>query len=129
MDRVLLINAAGSSPLTRGKRAAASAAPPMRGLIPAHAGKTKMTEALTVGPPAHPRSRGENRDIIERRADSGGSSPLTRGKLQGAGEAALDRGLIPAHAGKTGVPSFVPKEGWAHPRSRGENIDKAVQGK
>ena len=29
--------------------------------------------------------------------------------------------LIPAHAGKTGVPSFVPKEEWAHPRSRGEN--------
>ena len=50
-----------------------------------------------------------------------GSSPLTRGKL------ALDRGLtapkglIPAHAGKTGARSGPHCAQRAHPRSRGEN--------
>ena len=53
---------------------------------------------------------------------AGGSSPLTRGKLKGAGEAALDGGLIPAHAGKTSSLSASRSRPWAHPRSRGENL-------
>ena len=53
---------------------------------------------------------------------AGGSSPLTRGKLKGAGEAALDGGLIPAHAGKTSSLSASRSRPWAHPRSRGENV-------
>ena len=50
-----------------------------------------------------------------------GSSPLTRGKhaaLVGAGH---DRGLIPAHAGKTTDSPLVARPDPAHPRSRGEN--------
>ena len=31
-------------------------------------------------------------------------------------------GLIPAHAGKTGPPRRRFQSGWAHPRSRGENV-------
>ena len=50
----------GSSPLTRGKRAARPKPSCDPGLIPAHAGKT----AVGIGAPfpsgAHPRSRGEN---------------------------------------------------------------------
>ena len=34
---------------------------------------------------------------------------------------ALNRGLIPAHAGKTGYRSRHDVHGRAHPRSRGEN--------
>ena len=50
-----------------------------------------------------------------------GSSPLTRGKLDGLHEFDVERGLIPAHAGKTdGWPS-VTSDRAAHPRSRGEN--------
>ena len=50
-----------------------------------------------------------------------GSSPLTRGKPWALRARQNDPGLIPTHAGKTGVPSVLPKEEWAHPHSRGEN--------
>ena len=50
-----------------------------------------------------------------------GSSPLTRGK-QGDGPFRLpERGLIPAHAGKTMRPAYRRSRRKAHPRSRGEN--------
>ena len=52
---------------------------------------------------------------------SWGSSPLTRGKHPETDGVIPIEGLIPAHAGKTGV-SFIELQGaWAHPRSRGEN--------
>ena len=51
-----------------------------------------------------------------------GSSPLTRGKLLGAGVEDTEIGLIPAHAGKT-LHSPTTEWRWrAHPRSRGENV-------
>ena len=52
----------GSSPLTRGKLDLADSDAQMRGLIPAHAGKTWSPPAPGVGGRAHPRSRGENAD-------------------------------------------------------------------
>ena len=91
----------GSSPLTRGKRAVICAASCSRGLIPAHAGKTKSLSHSSDLDRAHPRSRGENRDHAGRGPVLVGSSPLTRGKRP---YARCDRpysGLIPAHAGKT----------------------------
>ena len=51
--------------------------------------------------PAHPRSRGENASSKMGPASSGGSSPLTRGKLMDRDEFGGLTGLIPAHAGKT----------------------------
>ena len=51
-----------------------------------------------------------------------GSSPLTRGKPLAYTEADEDRGLIPAHAGKTEIPGFSLLSHGAHPRSRGENL-------
>ena len=50
----------GSSPLTRGKRGRASARSSLRGLIPAHAGKTSYAATIVACFAAHPRSRGEN---------------------------------------------------------------------
>ena len=52
---------------------------------------------------AHPRSRGENVDGDEVVVFEGGSSPLTRGKHGEVGVLAGGLGLIPAHAGKTGI--------------------------
>ena len=60
MDRVLLINAAGSSPLTRGKRLERDRRHRDERLIPAHAGKTSGWRIVNTRRPAHPRSRGEN---------------------------------------------------------------------
>ena len=51
----------GSSPLTRGKHARSMRVRRIRGLIPAHAGKTAVVLPLFLGDTAHPRSRGENR--------------------------------------------------------------------
>ena len=50
----------GSSPLTRGKRMSRSTSSRMRGLIPAHAGKTPARRRWPGPWRAHPRSRGEN---------------------------------------------------------------------
>ena len=91
----------GSSPLTRGKHAALDRRRERRGIIPAHAGKTRPQQGLRATPQAHPRSRGENGKSSRGWPGDPGSSPLTRGKLAGDGVGGLSPG--------------------AHPRSRGEN--------
>ena len=91
------------------------------GLIPAHAGKTPRPADSFPRLGAHPRSRGENGWVdLERIADSG-SSPLTRGKRRRLRVGIERLGLIPAHAGKTGLRPIPVRAEWAHPRSRGEN--------
>ena len=70
---------------------------------------------------AHPRSRGENQHTPMHRRMQGGSSPLTRGKHLSAMFDRSAGGLIPAHAGKTPPVTLPGYQGWAHPRSRGEN--------
>ena len=111
----------GSSPLTRGKRREGRHGLFARGLIPAHAGKTRSDHGRRNRSRAHPRSRGENRDRRGEPVDQGGSSPLTRGKHLCADAVAWDQGLIPAHAGKTASARGCSTDEWAHPRSRGEN--------
>ena len=93
--------AAGSSPLTRGKREARPSATTCKGLIPAHAGKTPSRDSESPTNTAHPRSRGENSHRMGGTEFPEGSSPLTRGKLTPYEKALITRGLIPAHAGKT----------------------------
>ena len=74
--------ACGSSPLTRGK----------------HGGAVMRRKARR----AHPRSRGENLLNAYYDGHRVGSSPLTRGKRRTRSWQQESRGLIPAHAGKTG---------------------------
>ena len=112
----------GSSPLTRGKRAGTVRGRVGYGLIPAHAGKTPSTASSSTKPPAHPRSRGENRLGLIPACRSPGSSPLTRGKPASVEHVIPRSRLIPAHAGKT---LYAWRPSWhvrAHPRSRGENV-------
>ena len=113
--------AEGSSPLTRGKHGLLVHAGHVRGLIPAHAGKTIFCALFFGRIRAHPRSRGENSAHIRRLSRRRGSSPLTRGKLGPAHVGVGSKGLIPAHAGKTHEVSHPTWDPWAHPRSRGEN--------
>ena len=112
---------AGSSPLTRGKRRYVRLPPDALRLIPAHAGKTKISCSITWTRRAHPRSRGENLSTTVIPGVANGSSPLTRGKpfllVAGLGGG----GLIPAHAGKTPSSGKSSRGRRAHPRSRGEN--------
>ena len=93
----------------------------MKGLIPAHAGKTIRHLVIHGHQRAHPRSRGENSCHWETFVSPLGSSPLTRGKHHGRARRDLRRGLLPAHAGKTASLSASPTTRRAHPRSRGEN--------
>ena len=111
----------GSSPLTRGKLRQAPILQGGRRLIPAHAGKTVLDNQEYFTAWAHPRSRGENKvEGLVGVADLG-SSPLTRGKLGLGMSDSVDKGLIPAHAGKTSSRRWPPGRSRAHPRSRGEN--------
>ena len=112
----------GSSPLTRGKLVATSTGTAPSGLIPAHAGKTPRRRTSSAALPAHPRSRGENTVRTSRTETFKGSSPLTRGKRNHPATQQAPKGLIPAHAGKTTHNKAIDISGWAHPRSRGENI-------
>ena len=96
------------------------------GLIPAHAGKTRMRLRSRAGRRAHPRSRGENSTVAPLTSSVMGSSPLTRGKRPRADQRALRVRLIPAHAGKTHPRRATKREARAHPRSRGENKGHAV---
>ena len=111
----------GSSPLTRGKHIAIDQTSPIDRLIPAHAGKTWYRRTLGTQQPAHPRSRGENGIAKIAQRALGGSSPLTRGKLQAIVPIIASVRLIPAHAGKTATPHKAQVTMRAHPRSRGEN--------
>ena len=115
----------GSSPLTRGKRREVGSQRRNPGLIPAHAGKTRIRASVSSVVAAHPRSRGENGVVARHVVLPLGSSPLTRGKRRRIPARTGGRGLIPAHAGKT--PSRRSRTGQtrAHPRSRGENISRA----
>ena len=120
------VQRAGSSPLTRGKRAAVKAAQSQPGLIPAHAGKTSSN--LTAPSPswAHPRSRGENKDGAGASLIRWGSSPLTRGKQAGYRGRVRRRGLIPAHAGKTARRDEAPPtDRGSSPLTRGKRTRAA----
>ena len=77
-------------------------------------------------PWAHPRSRGENGTRSDLAYVTEGSSPLTRGKPGGPVDLEGVEGLIPAHAGKTFQAELEMIQERAHPRSRGENRERAA---
>ena len=70
---------------------------------------------------AHPRAYGENLLLLLVFAAELGSSPRIRGKLMLHWEHIIDRGLIPAHTGKTCRRPCTVRRYWAHPRAYGEN--------
>ena len=111
----------GSSPLTRGKPHRSCSRRGCGGLIPAHAGKTTTLLGTLAASRAHPRSRGENAELMDRYTVQRGSSPLTRGKPKPMDRRPPSVGLIPAHAGKTTGSRAASRTQGAHPRSRGEN--------
>ena len=117
----------GSSPLTRGKLISVVRVSPIPRLIPAHAGKTKRLDHCLSYFSAHPRSRGENANVGFTAATRAGSSPLTRGKRRRPDFRRAPGRLIPAHAGKTRDRRRPCHRRRAHPRSRGENVDRAVR--
>ena len=93
--------AAGSSPRMRGKRQRLEQRTGAPGLIPAHAGKTRLFQGMNVPRPAHPRACGENEILTAEDLNAQGSSPRMRGKPPPFEIEDTAVRLIPAHAGKT----------------------------
>ena len=111
----------GSSPRMRGKPSCIGRRNEHAGLIPAHAGKTRVLRVTAISVPAHPRACGENMPCTPPLASVKGSSPRMRGKPIPQIAGAIGQGLIPAHAGKTLAPAVKRVAPVAHPRACGEN--------
>ncbi len=119
-----VIDSQGSSPPARGTRQRIRAAGAGQGLIPACAGNTIFRMQSRRSPPAHPRLRGEHGVDGQLFNAGSGSSPPARGTHTVRRLAGARRGLIPACAGNT--QSRPASNGWerAHPRLRGEHLDR-----
>ena len=112
--------AAGSSPRVRGKRDRREAERQPQRLIPARAGKTRISTLIGEPPWAHPRACGENAAVIRAMGRPRGSSPRVRGKRPHPRRRRGPVRLIPARAGKTAPASSASSSGSAHPRTCGE---------
>ena len=112
--------AKGSSPLSRGIRAARRAPCPINRIIPALAGNTWRLTCLVTPGWDHPRSRGEYPTNPAPTCPEQGSSPLSRGIPCGDTPTRCPMGIIPALAGNTIPHAFHANGRSDHPRSRGE---------
>ena len=75
-------------------------------IIPAYAGKRAYAIYAPACPEDHPRLRGEKHSLHTYASKLWGSSPLTRGKVYGAGGEPGRPGIIPAYAGKSMVEAY-----------------------
>ena len=124
----LVIEAAGSSPHTRG-------APPRRldmhvcqRIIPAYAGSTPVRSSAHTPPSDHPRIRGEHVVVVESDGRGQGSSPHTRGARRRRSTPQSQTRIIPAYAGSTYPGSRPCGRRPDHPRIRGEHICSKSEG-
>ena len=118
----------GSSPRGRGKRLRTTQERGWLRLIPAWAGKTRVTPSLGPALRAHPRVGGENDRVAGSSERRMGSSPRGRGKRAARDSDGTQTGLIPAWAGKTPSGLALMSRLAAHPRVGGENRPGVVQG-
>ena len=110
----------GSSPHTRGARAARAWRAARCGIIPAYAGSTPFQDVSLLVSQDHPRIRGEHVGWAWEGVKLVGSSPHTRGARHGSvGKATLE-GIIPAYAGSTYAAHKTAIEaGGSSPHTRG----------
>ncbi len=120
--------AEGSSPHARGALLLRDSVVARRGLIPACAGSTGPYQIPLLTKGAHPRMRGEHRDVGEVGQGAAGSSPHARGARRDPHVGLDIAGLIPACAGSTSGVMVGRRGDRAHPRMRGEHIPPEVNG-
>ena len=96
--------------------------------IPACAGKTVMILVEACTPREHPRVRGENIKTLLSRRNVTGTSPRARGKPPLGFFLGRGGGNIPACAGKTEALRKAGEANAEHPRVRGENPQKPLEG-
>ncbi len=112
----------GSSPRTRGTAPSAPSYPGLHRFIPADAGNRFSLMSLAMYSPVHPRGRGEQYHMFRCIWCVHGSSPRTRGTVQGLADIYRTSRFIPADAGNSR--NRLSKSGGTtvHPRGRGEQI-------
>ena len=98
-----LVKLPGSSPRMRGTLGWLAEEAVRLGIIPAHAGNTSAYDAMYSESRDHPRACGEHKFPDDIARDSWGSSPRMRGTLCAWLRELLSGGIIPAHAGNTGL--------------------------
>ena len=111
----------GSSPLRRGKHVggALQARPPR--LIPAHAGKTRISVTRRRRIRAHPHSRGENKQLLVT-ARRSAAHPHSHEENDVHAEASIRfEGSSPLTRGKPDRVAPFAAWRWAHPHSRGKH--------
>ena len=118
---LVLLDGAGSSPLTRGALVVGGSVVYVCRLIPAYAGSTHPLRCPIVCRWAHPRLRGEHKSRRDKATSNGGSSPLTRGARRCNDNGIGSDRLIPAYAGSTRLLFRRGCAARAHPRLRGEH--------
>ena len=91
----------GSSPRMRGTRSKTVSSSRRTGIIPAHAGNTKVFSMKARSAWDHPRACGEHFTRTKNQLEQAGSSPRMRGTLSMWMIARFSSGIIPAHAGNT----------------------------
>ena len=93
--------AEGSSPRMRGSPVMVLCMQLLTGIIPAHAGLTPAWRTFSAMIRDHPRACGAHLAFSRLQHMTAGSSPRMRGSLVSIGDACVDVGIIPAHAGLT----------------------------
>ena len=111
----------GSSPRMRGTPPTWTRRVFLPGIIPAHAGNTSGYARLAIQPRDHPRACGEHWRPDHPKRYRRGSSPRMRGTQVGTLAGVSPDGIIPAHAGNTGLQAGRDYLVGDHPRACGEH--------
>ena len=96
------------------------------GIIPAHAGLTRMWLERRSTVRDHPRACGAHMGSSDRKVSSPGSSPRMRGSLDRKTNFRKFIGIIPAHAGLTLKGTSGRSRCWDHPRACGAHEHDAI---
>ena len=92
------------------------------GIIPAHAGLTQRASNMKKDERDHPRACGAHPRRPGPYSSGTGSSPRMRGSHSKMAIDPAALGIIPAHAGLTGLPWKTTARGWDHPRACGAHF-------
>ena len=109
----------GSSPRMRGSRPEPDPARRERGIIPAHAGLTRVARCWPFGARDHPRACGAHSACCSPCIAGRGSSPRMRGSRYHFVSLPCWTGIIPAHAGLTAASVLNRQPIRDHPRACG----------
>ena len=112
----------GSSPRMRGSQQGDGATATKPGIIPAHAGLTRVLALANLESRDHPRACGAHLIHNALRRPEWGSSPRMRGSQVRDNRRDAARGIIPAHAGLTTTGHTRSIKRWDHPRACGAHL-------